>query len=382
MNLNSDNTCLKTGLYIVVLFVMGYLFKIIIDGLVYVTVNAVGIYGSLSIAVNKLVSVFSVLIGGFAAAYILDPAVDLIIKCFKIKRRKTAVNLLYCILIIIMLLMIAFMYLRIKYSGKNLSLQTPEYCRRVNDVYHMIENSVKDIHIDIISGYFDTVVSGAADFANKMSQNAVSLFSSVGSITVTGFLSIVVSYYFLVEKYSIISKLSKYGKVFIPQKIYSAIVTLIYDIDNVFSGYIRGQAADAVIMAVLIGVGLGLLRVKFAAAIGLISGFSNIIPYFGAIVGFVLAVVTALLSGEPVKALYAAIMLIVLQQLDSVYIAPKIVGNNVRLSPAAVILVLAVAGKLFGFKGLIFAVPVSAVIKTVIRRLYKKRLHAENFFID
>ena len=61
--------------------------------------------------------------------------------------------------------------------------------------------------------------------------------------------------------------------------------------------------------------------------IGLISGFSNLIPYIGAVVAFILSVSVGLLSGEPIMALYAAIIVLVLQQIDSVFIVPKVVGK-------------------------------------------------------
>ena len=80
-----------------------------------------------------------------------------------------------------------------------------------------------------------------------------------------------------------------------------------------------------------------------------------------------------MLSGTPIKALYAAIIIIILQQLDGIVIGPKIVGDSVKLSPVLVIIALAIAGELFGLWGMIIAVPVFATIKLFAQRFYYRQ---------
>lgn len=179
-------------------------------------------------------------------------------------------------------------------------------------------------------------------------------------------LGFVIAFYFLLDKEKFLKGGKALFKRLLPQKIYLLVRKAALDAHSVFSGYIRGQLTDAFIMSLLIASLLTILRVRFAVVIGIISGFSNIIPYFGALVGFALAVLSALLSGEALKAVYAAIAVIILQQLDSAVIAPKIVGEKVELSPPAVIIALAVGGKLFGLWGMIFAVPAVGIFKNII----------------
>ena len=88
---------------------------------------------------------------------------------------------------------------------------------------------------------------------------------------------------------------------------------------------------------------------------------------------FFLAVSVALLGGSPIKAMYAAIVILLLQQLDSAVIVPKIVGNKVELHPVLVILSLSVFGSIFGIWGMVFAVPVTAIIKIILYRIYRKQ---------
>jgi predicted PurR-regulated permease PerM len=115
--------------------------------------------------------------------------------------------------------------------------------------------------------------------------------------------------------------------------------------------------------------------VNFAVLIGMFSGLANLIPYFGAFVGFILSVFVALLSGDVTQAVYAGIIVIVLQQIDGIFIQPKIVGEKVELSPVLVLLSLSVFGSMFGLPGMIFAVPLCAIFKIFLTRFmtrYKK----------
>lgn len=136
---------------------------------------------------------------------------------------------------------------------------------------------------------------------------------------------------------------------------------------------------DAAIMATLISVSFSVAGIPYPVIIGVISGFSNLIPYVGAIVAFILSVTMGLLSGTPMKALYAAIIVILLQQLDTVYIVPKVVGRSVKLHPVLVLLSIYVFGSIWGLWGMVFAVPVTAVIKLLLTRLYVSKKKAPRY---
>ena len=142
-----------------------------------------------------------------------------------------------------------------------------------------------------------------------------------------------------------------------------------------FIRYVVGQLTDAVIMACMIVVSFTVAGIPYAVVIGVITGFSNLIPYVGAFVAYVLSILMGLLSGEPIKALYAAIIVLVIQQVDGMVIVPKVVGQSVKLHPALVLLALSVFGGLLGLFGMVIAVPVTALIKLYIDRAYEKRRH-------
>lgn len=103
-----------------------------------------------------------------------------------------------------------------------------------------------------------------------------------------------------------------------------------------------------------------------------IFAFTNIIPYLGALVGLLLSAFSAMLDGGFGRAAAAIIVMLVLQQIDSVIIAPRLVGERVSLSPAAVIAALGISANLFGLWGMVFAVPAAALIKIFFMQLIKR----------
>ena len=203
--------------------------------------------------------------------------------------------------------------------------------------------------------------------------------TSIGGFLLDLLIGLTVSFYLLMEKERIVAKCRDIIKAFMPKHADKILFSL-HEADNVFSGYISGQITDAFVMAALVSISLLIIGVDYPFIIGVISGFSNLIPYVGAVAAFVLAVSVALISGNAAKALYAAVVIILLQQLDSAVIVPKIVGKRVKLHPVLVILALTVFGKLFGIWGMVFAVPVTALIKIIFDRIYTmKKISAGKF---
>ncbi|MBE3091798.1 MAG: AI-2E family transporter [Candidatus Atribacteria bacterium] len=139
------------------------------------------------------------------------------------------------------------------------------------------------------------------------------------------------------------------------------------EIDNIVSGFIRGRIIVCFIVGILIGIGLYFLNLKFALIIGIVSGVFNFIPYLGAIVGVVLALIFAL--GNPWWSLLMIVVLFVLvNQLEAVYLNPNILGKGLGLHPLTVILSMLICGQLLGILGVLVAVPLTAILKVLFFR--------------
>lgn len=185
------------------------------------------------------------------------------------------------------------------------------------------------------------------------------------------------AFYFLMEKKRMLAVLREFSNVLLGKRATQAAGHLFREVYAVFAGYLSGQLLDAAIMAGLFSAAFLLVGLPHALFLGLLSGFSNLIPYFGAIVAFVLAVFAGLFSGTPLKALYASILILLLQQVDSIFIVPRAVGRQVEMHPVLVLLSLAVFGRLFGFWGLLLAVPLGALCKNFLFWLYERKKSGE-----
>lgn len=370
MNLPWDKSYFKACFYAIFTFICIYIAKNAIDGIVYTFVNLGDIYTFVMVIIKKICSVFSIIIAGFIIAYVLKPLVRLVSNKTGFKKA-TSVGVVFLLLIIV----IVFIFFVVIYSVdyREFSYSIKKYSQNVNSIYNNVKSFFKRYNLYYFESIFDSVHNLFYNYVRAMCDNIINISRQFIGRLITFLLSIVVAFYMLRDEDKILIKLNKYADVLISKKWSDKLRQLIKDINSIFSGYLRGQLTDGFIMAALISLGLSVIGVPFSVAIGLFSGFSNIIPYFGSIIGFALSVGMALISGEPIRAVYAAVLVIALQQVDAVFIVPKVVGDSVKLSPVMVIISLAVAGKLLGIVGMIFAVPTVAVIKLRLDRYCEGR---------
>lgn len=142
------------------------------------------------------------------------------------------------------------------------------------------------------------------------------------------------------------------------------ILLLAKQMNGVLAGFIRGQLMISLIIGLIIAAGLSLLGVRYALVVGLIAGAFDIIPYFGPVVGSVPAVMLAIMS-SPTTAIWAILLLVAVNQLEGVLLAPKVVGEYVGLHPVTVIFAVLAGAELLGILGMLLAVPVAAIIKVL-----------------
>ncbi|MBS3946713.1 MAG: AI-2E family transporter [Dethiobacter sp.] len=138
------------------------------------------------------------------------------------------------------------------------------------------------------------------------------------------------------------------------------------EIDAALGAYLRGVLLICFLVGFLTYLGLRLLGVDFALILGLIYGITNIIPYFGPLIGALPAVLIALLD-SPAQALKVVAVMVAIQQLDSQLISPQILGRSLGLHPLLVVLALLLGGQLFGLVGLIMGVPLAATLRILLR---------------
>jgi predicted PurR-regulated permease PerM len=144
---------------------------------------------------------------------------------------------------------------------------------------------------------------------------------------------------------------------------------IIDELDGVIGGFIRGQLIDGAIVGMMIFVMLMATHVPYALLIGIAAGILNFIPYAGAVIGFVPSVILALAYNGPGNALLVALLFAVIQQIDGNFVAPKVLKDNVGLSPLYIILSILVGSELFGLIGTFLAVPIAAMLRVLREQL-------------
>ncbi|KFE70269.1 putative permease often clustered with de novo purine synthesis [Hyalangium minutum] len=152
------------------------------------------------------------------------------------------------------------------------------------------------------------------------------------------------------------------------------------EVDDVLSAFVQGQLTVGSILSVIYSTGLSIAGLDMAIVIGVITGFGNMVPYMGTAMGLVLAMLGLMLSWQgPWQIAVVAGTFLVAQLSEGLVITPRIVGEKVGLRPVTIIIAILGFGELFGFVGILLAVPVSAILKVVLRvvvlRYQKTRLY-------
>ncbi len=155
----------------------------------------------------------------------------------------------------------------------------------------------------------------------------------------------------------------------IPARIRADALNLIRICDGIMSKYLRGQLLLCVFIGVLSTLGLTLLGVQSPAVLGLIAGIFEILPFIGPFIGLVPAAIVAAIQ-EPLLGVWTVLLFLGIQQVENLFLVPRISGKAVELHPALIMVVLVIGGQVAGLWGMILAVPVTAIIRDVFKYLY------------
>lgn len=227
-----------------------------------------------------------------------------------------------------------------------------------------IEKITDVFDIERLSSYFD--FSALKRYAGGMVK--------VAGIIVDVFLSVVISVYLLLGREDIIRVCGQLMRLIMPQKITLVTRKVIFRSCKVFYNFLYSQIIDGAIVAALCTVSFSLAGTPYAVLLGVLMGICNLVPYFGALTGGIITVFITLIStGDLIKAVIALVIVLAVQQLDSNIIQPKLVSNSVGLKPIYVLISIIIGSGLFGFAGIILAVPVVAVIRIFILEYANKK---------
>ena len=375
MKINFDKNMLKYCLYIVVTATV-----------LYILYGVVGNIGSILQwimgALKRIVSILSPFIIALVIAYLLHPLVNMIednlFKKAKITQKlKRTLSVLITYVLIVGLLVL-FIYSTYAMIGGKITNSVNvnnmiESIMKYSQTYSSIFQSAADkLEASGLSANIKEQFTGLIERMNGVVGSSINVaFESIktlGSNLLNILLGIIIAFY-LLKDMDYFKKLTNDAlELLFKSKTNRKTRSFLHDVDNVVSKFIRGQLLDGIIVGILSSIGLWIIGLDFPVLIGMTAGIANVIPYFGPIIGSVPAVIVGLLSGSPIKALFAVLVLLGIQQVDGAIIAPKIVGESVGLHPVFIILSIIIGGAFFGLLGMLLAVPAAGIIKLLFLR--------------
>lgn len=219
-----------------------------------------------------------------------------------------------------------------------------------------VQNAIKKLQQIDIAKLLD--LDNLAMYLEKVIGIANGIFSA--------FVTIVVSIYILLERTEILKFVKRLNRSIFTEKKCQAIDRYFEKGNDIFFKYISGQIIDAIVVAIIMSVALTIMKVKYAVLLGFLIGVFNLIPYFGAIIAVIVACVITIFTGGFVQAIWVAVVLIIIQQIDANIINPKILRDALEISKILIIFAVTVGGAYFGVLGMFLGVPAIAVIKMML----------------
>lgn len=315
-------------------------------------------------------------------AYFLDPAAD------ALERRRVSRTAAVCLVFVFFVLalgaILVFLAPALKQEMRLMQQALPEYAE---NLYRLLPKPVFDLlgisRGEELQSLFDKVLAGTKNLSFDV-INQVAVFLSRAFSSTLGFMLAVLGY-FIIPIY-LFYLLRDFDRVkegtltLVPPRHRRQILALGKEIDGVLGGFIRGQLTVCMILAVLYSAGLWVIGIDLAIVIGLLSGVAFIIPYLGTILGILLAGIMAVAKfHDLLHPLLVIAWFSMVQGLEGTVITPRLVGNRVGLHPLATILAVLVGGELFGFLGLLLAVPVTASGNVLGRHLLERYRQSDLF---
>jgi len=339
---------------------------------------------SVMVFLGNVVSVFSPVIAALCVAFVLNvllSALENNVFKFMDKSKKKFIHKLkrpICLVItylialgiisLLLLVIIPDIIDTITYLAEKLPafiLQTRDWIENVLHRFNITQAELPDIKINW-SAVANTVKDWLSSSYSKIFGDAVNITTSVFSGMFDAIFSLVISVYILAQKERIGSFVKRAVKAFIPQKATTVIYHVATKTQESFSRFIGGQLTEALILGVLCFIGMTIFRFPNALIISVLISVTALVPIVGAtvgvIIGFLLIVITS-----PIKAILFVLFFLILQQIEGNFIYPKVVGKAVGLPGVIVVSAVLVGGNIGGVLGSLIAVPISAVLFTLIK---------------
>lgn len=257
----------------------------------------------------------------------------------------------------------------------------PAVTKQVNTLVDNFPEIVEEVEgyaqyvLDQRSRLPDSIQEQISDMTGSIGNLASNIGSVLLSFTmslVSGVISLVLVPFFLIYLLIDHKKFVPFVSGFFSGERKSWIIKTMQDVDKTLRAYIQGQLFVSFLVGIMLLIGYWIIGLEYALLLALIGMVTNVIPFLGPYIAVIPAMLIALVT-DPIQAVWVAVIMLVAQQIESNLITPNVMGNALDVHPLTVITLILAAGNIAGLWGIILAIPVYAVVKSVVKNIYARR---------
>lgn len=327
---------------------------------------------------QNIVGVLKPFVVGFAIAFLLNAPMRFFEQkvFYKLKfRRGLSILAVYLLAVALLTMLMQTVLPQLAQSVQMFVSNINGYLRNLNQLTQTV---IAKLHLeeDAFQSFvvtYNDVVRQATDLLYAKLPDILDWGMALSSGVVSGVTAIIASIYMLASKQKMVQQLKRMLYAFFPTQPVNVFLSYCRRANSIFAAFINGKLIDSAIIGALCFVFSRLLHIPFAILVSVIVGVTNIIPFFGPIIGaipclMILAIV------DPWSALRFAALIVLLQQFDGNILGPKILGDSTGLSPILVLIAIVTGGGLFGFVGMVLGVPTFALLYSILRDITAVKL--------
>lgn len=321
-------------------------------------------------------------IGAAIVAYVADPLVDRL-QGWKLPRT-LAVVLVFMIFTIVALLLLLVLIPLIEEQVRVLVQKLPRYIDWLQAEglpWLTARLGMTETTLDLatlknaIQQHWQQAGGLAREMLAQVSRSGLALVGWIANLMV----AVVVTFYLLRDWDEVIERLHA----LLPRGNEAVVVRLARQADEVLGAFLRGQLLVMLALGLIYSVGLSIIGLDFALLIGLVAGLISFVPYLGTIVGLLAALIAALLQfHDPLYLVFVGLVFGIGQLLEGTVLTPLLVGDRIGMHPVAVIFAVLAGGQLFGFIGVLLALPVAAVAMVLLRYAHEQYRQSDLYTDD
>ena len=334
---------------------------------------------------GKVISIFSPFLLGIILAFVLNVLNNFIEKKIfgKIKPSKiwNKIKRPLCIILSLILVFLTIFFVmnllipQLKNSASLFTDTLPAYKEDIIGILNKFD--IDESTVNKVGEYLDNFGKVITDYIKGNSKDVITVTTEVATSVVNiiskGIITLVFAIYMIAQKETLSRQINKVMKAYLKPKTINKINTVGTLANKTFSNFVTGQCLEALIFGSLVFVGMLIFRFPYASTIGVLLGFTALIPIFGAFIGTAIGFILIMMV-SPVKAILFVVFIIVLQQIEGNLIYPRVVGKSIGLPGMWVLLSVTVGGSIGGILGMLIATPLCSLLYALFTKVVNDRL--------